>query len=406
MCIKRILDEWYYLLRRNGNGLARVLRPEDINNGNITEAIRNRATNVIRIIDGIPRKERFDILKAHRSELEKIGLYYSAVPKSGHLRLDKLNFPDEWGEEVARNALNKRRAGDRVGSGKQLLDRTDKRLNAIIEFCSNKDIDLNMDGFISSFKSTADSSRGLRVAPLTTNIPAAAHPFLDREYRIQNTVVSFSSSESKLENLLASNDNFKTRINEFHHGFDADKSTIVVANNGATSLSAYTNFDLYSITKTRILGKVELRTSVFELKKDNSTASIYKAMTQAISYRSKKIANYVWIVAPGFNEEQFAGSDFASIRNQCMHHGIGILDIVLSGEADIDNIIKRLDAKKQDIEDSRIANRILEDAEWKYCPMCHDYSKRQNGSRYCEQCRKEIAAIIEVAMPETGRRRG
>ncbi len=275
-----------------------------------------------------------------------------------------------------------------------MLAEIDKRLDEIIEFCGTNDIELNMDGFIRSFRSTADFSRGLRVAPLTRNIPAAAHPFLDREYRIQNTVVAFSSSESELENLLANNDNFKTRINEFHHGADVDESTIVVANNGATSLSAYSNFDLYSITKTRILGKVELRTSVFELKKDNSTASIYKAITQAISYKSKKIANYVWIVAPGFNEEQFAGSDFASIRNQCMHHGIGILDIVLSGETDVDNIIKRLDAKKQDIEDSRIANRVLDDAGWTYCPMCHDYSKRQNGSRYCEECRKEIAAMI------------
>lgn len=395
MCIERILNEWYYLLGRNGNGFARVLRPEDINNGNITEAIKNRAPNVTRIIDGIPKKKRFDILKARRSELEKIGLYYSAVPRSGHLRLDKLNFPDEWGEKVARNALNNRSAGEEVGTGRELLKEIDNRLNEIIAFCGTNDIELNMDGFIRSFRTTADSSKGLRVAPLTTNIPAAAHPFLDRKYRIQNTVVSFSSSESRLENLLASNDNFKTRINEFHHGSDIEKSTIVVANNGATSLSAYSNFDLYSITKTRILGKVELRTSVFELKKDNSTASIYKAMTQAISYKSKKIANYVWIVAPGFNEEQFAGSDFASIRNQCMHHGIGILDIVLSGEADIDNIIKRLDAKKQDIEDSRIANRILEDAKWVYCPVCQDYSKRQNGRRYCKKCRDEIAEMIQ-----------
>lgn len=394
MCIERILNEWYYLLGRNGNGLARVLRPEDINNGNITEAIRNRAPNVIRIIDGIPALERFNTLKTRRSELEKIGLYYSAVQGSGNLRLNKLEFPEEWGEEVARNALDNRSAGKEVGTGRKLLDEIDNRLNEIIAFCGTNDIELNMDGFIRSFRSTADFSRGLRVAPLTRNIPAAAHPFLDREYRIQNTVVSFSSSESELENLLANNDNFRTRINEFHHGAEGDESTIVVANNGATSLSAYSNFDLYSITKARILGKVELRTSVFELKKDNSTASIYKAITQAISYKSKKIANYVWIVAPGFNEEQFAGSDFASIRNQCMHHGIGILDIVLSGEADIDNIIKRLDAKKQDIEDSRIANRILEDAEWEYCPMCHDYSKRQNGSRYCEKCRNEIAAMI------------
>ncbi len=394
MCIERILDEWYYLLGRNGNGLARELRSEDINNGRITKTIKTRAPDVIRIIDGIPKKKRFDILKAHRSELEKIGLHYSAIPRSGHLRLDKLKFPEEWGEEVARNALNNRSAGEEVGTGRKLLAEIDKRLDEIIEFCGTNDIELNMDGFIRSFRSTADFSRGLRVAPLTRNIPAAAHPFLDREYRIQNTVVAFSASESELENLLANNDNFKTRINEFHHGADVDESTIVVANNGATSLSAYSNFDLYSITKTRILGKVELRTSVFELKKDNSTASIYKAITQAISYKSKKIANYVWIVAPGFNEEQFAGSDFASIRNQCMHHGIGILDIVLSGETDVDNIIKRLDAKKQDIEDSRIANRVLDDAGWTYCPMCHDYSKRQNGSRYCEECRKEIAAMI------------
>ena len=75
MCIERILDEWYYLLGRNGNGLARELRSEDINNGRITKTIKTRAPDVIRIIDGIPKKKRFDILKAHRSELNKSSEY-------------------------------------------------------------------------------------------------------------------------------------------------------------------------------------------------------------------------------------------------------------------------------------------------------------------------------------------
>lgn len=223
------------------------------------------------------------------------------------------------------------------------------------------------------------------------------HNFLDRQYVVQNSVITYGGAESELEGLLAGEDLFRDTVRQLHCSDEGLEWTFVKANNAGRARGTYENFDLFAVSKVNLMGGKAIRSSVFELKKDNSAQSLYTALTQAISYRNRRIANYVWIIAPGFNAEQFVGSNFDGLMKQCIENGIGVLDIALSagdGTA-VQDINKRLDAKWSAVEDPRVVNNVLQESGWSMCPLCQEHyrAEMEGATRFCRACTDALREI-------------
>lgn len=294
----------------------------------------------------------------------EFGLSVSTVTgHGGPVKPTTLKIPDFIGASLAGICLAE---GFSTGNAKdKLFSKTNDELKKHIE---QSYITIEWSDFRSGFNSIEKSNECYKFRTKSWD-------FERKKSRLAfNNGSGSATDERKLEHDLV-NKHGKELTSEFHElwNIEADSGSSRVqclANNNRTGSGKLQNVDIAVVAKQWRIDRDEVRIAAIELKASNELSSLFKALSQAASYRSQ--AHEVWVAAPGLKQEHF--NDVAQYHNffaQCRENGFGILNIGLTENGkQVEDIEVVLRARSTPIVRPSLQRRVLSELGWKYCVKC------------------------------------
>lgn len=321
---------------------------------NIDEEIRGR-------IVGDGESDWSDFLRQANANLEQLyGLKVRSIPGGG-IEPQALEIPEKIGTQLAKELWQKSvtQEDDVRPLLGQRIHPLDQRMLDLFR------IDIQnpqswLDKFRDGFKSPLPGkNRKYKF------LPGGSFGF-----RITKEEISFYYSEKVLERKLVSEKPNKL-VNRIGNLWNIEIECR--GNEGKTRAGRLGNSDITLVGKRRLVTGHELQIAALEVKKDNKIESIFKALSQAASYRA--LANEVWIVAPGLREHEFSSSSqHNSFIKQCQENGFGVLTLDLDdSNKSVAGIHILLRARSSPVIDTSLQRRLLAQLEWRYCHKCSHF---------------------------------
>jgi len=198
-------------------------------------------------------------------------------------------------------------------------------------------------------------------------------------FELIETPIYYDGRELSLEKKIVDSGQIEDILMTLYHSAE----TFVMANAGSIENPALQNPDIYALTKVKFPDRDEIVLSSFEVKLSHDDSAIYRALSQAVSYR--KFANEVWIVAPGLSSADHSDyKKFLEVTNICDEYGFGILNVILSEDrTSVERLVVEKMPRRVEIMNPKILENIVKKLQLKHCHKCSRYVADDEISTGC-----------------------
>lgn len=106
----------------------------------------------------------------------------------------------------------------------------------------------------------------------------------------------------------------------------------------------------------------------FELKANNTIASISQAISQAVNYQP--FSNFTYIIIPNFSAESFFDEDrYFDLLRMCKENGLGVISVECSEQA-VEDVVEVLEAPLSEASSHEKLLDLIKDSNWEKCLVC------------------------------------